>query len=636
MSGESAYADAVSESLISEKYSERERRFSALSETQARAARRLSWLRLVTGLILIVLLYRLASQGVDAIEMAATLLSASLFIFLVRRHQTRNRHATRYRVLARLNAQAAYRLARDWNRLTAPEFSQDREDSHLATDLNLVGHASLLHLLNLQSMRARRLLLDWLHVAVASTVIKDRQQVVDELAPGLDHRQSLGVVLDAGASELSHDEQLVRWAEQDESGAQYPPRWLLIILTVTSVSIPVAVGLGIVAPHVLLAVLVVNVALSYRYLPSIHQELDSMETNASALQYYATLIDFVCAEPAQSPRLVHLQEVLQSPGVGAVRAVRQAQYILWLADLRNSGMIYLFLQVMTLWSLHVYGRLRSWRREAGPSVRRWLDALAEYEVLAALAGIRHDHPDWCFPVITVDSRVFYARAIGHPLLPPARQVHNDVEIDRDRKPLLLVTGSNMSGKSTLMRSIGINMLLAKTGAPVCAAELKMPNAILTTCFGSHDSLVDGVSLYMAELRCLKSSLDHAHSAGGADHPVFFLLDEILRGTNSRDRHIATVFVLNQLIQAGAMGAVATHDVDLVETPDLKAYCDPVYFVETIEETTHGFSMNFDYVLRPGIAKSSNALRLLQVAGLGAPESDGATPRMPAQRADNHG
>lgn len=613
--------NSAAQSPVVDRYQSREQHFSTLAQTHARAALRLSRLRLATGLLLCVALYQITVEGAGAIWLVSAVLLVGVFSLSVWRHRIQKHRERRYQSLTWVNAQAVYRVCRQWDKLTAPDVFP-AASSRLCADLNLVGHASLLHLLNdLRSARGRRLLLDWLIAPAHERIIVERQQSVRALAPSLEHRQHLSMAFDASAAGAEHDEELIAWAEESPSPGSLPPSWLVVPLTAAGLLVLPAIAFGFVPPSVLFAVMAANLIVSFRYLPAIHQELDRLANGAAEFERYATLIDFVGSAKAGAQRLSTLQQALQSPDAGALESMRAARRIVGLADLRHAGLIYLFLQVVTLWSLHVYRRLAAWKQHAGPHVRRWLDAVAEYEVSAALAGVHYDNPDWCFPAVHAGANGFRAKALGHPLLPPAREVRNGVSFGQDHKPLLLVTGSNMSGKSTLLRSIGMNMLLAKTGSPVCATELEMPNPILATCFGSQDSLAEGVSSYMAELKCLKSASDQTRSAIGRGYAPFFLLDEILRGTNSHDRHTAATFILNQLIQAGAIGAVATHDLDLAEVPELKRHCIPVHFTDTLEQGSQGLVMHFDHLLRPGVARTSNALRLLQVAGLGMPGED---------------
>jgi DNA mismatch repair ATPase MutS len=221
-------------------------------------------------------------------------------------------------------------------------------------------------------------------------------------------------------------------------------------------------------------------------------------------------------------------------------------------------------------------------------------------------------PQW---INSRDKRLV-AHELGHPLLRDSQRVTNDISIE-DNKPLWLITGSNMSGKSTFLRSLGINILLARTGSPVCAKQMELPPLILATSIRVRDSLDQGISYFMAELRRLKSVVDVAEQYERSEkYRVLFLLDEIMQGTNSRERHIAVGHVLHTLLTKGAFGAVSTHDLDLVSHPQLEPRCEVVHFREHIRETAEGKRMVFDYKMRQGPTPTTNALRLLALVGLG--------------------
>jgi DNA mismatch repair ATPase MutS len=275
-------------------------------------------------------------------------------------------------------------------------------------------------------------------------------------------------------------------------------------------------------------------------------------------------------------------------------------------------MAWLPIQAVTLWDLHVLRRLEIWQRDAGREVRAWFDAVGELEALAALAALHHDHPRWCFPELVDDPRVI-AEDLGHPLLPPASCVANDVSLGPPGT-FLLVTGSNMSGKSTLLRAIGANAVLAHAGGPVCASRMQLPLLILGTSFRVQDSLADGVSYFMAELRRLKEVVDRAASVED-DRVLLFLLDEILLGTNVAERQIAVQQVLGQLVEHRALGAVATHDLSLADAEGLAERCQPIHFTETFFRDDDGPQMTFDYRARAGVSPTTNALKLLELVGL---------------------
>jgi DNA mismatch repair ATPase MutS len=287
-----------------------------------------------------------------------------------------------------------------------------------------------------------------------------------------------------------------------------------------------------------------------------------------------------------------------------------------MADVRFSPMLYLPLQAMFLWSFYVLHGLERWQEKAGKNVCRWFGALGEIDALLGLSGLAHDHPHWQFPTITKEnSQTIKAKNLGHPLLHPGSCVTNDVTIGPSGT-FQMITGSNMSGKSTLLRAVGLNVVLAQAGGPVFAESLVMPPVVLGTSFRIQDSLQAGVSFFMAELKRLKEIVDLARECGQKDPGMFlYLLDEILQGTNVAERQVAVRSVVITLLENNAIGAVSTHDLSLAEAPGLEDPCQPFHFTETYQAGPDGPAMHFDYTLRPGIAPTVNALKLLEIVGL---------------------
>jgi DNA mismatch repair ATPase MutS len=305
---------------------------------------------------------------------------------------------------------------------------------------------------------------------------------------------------------------------------------------------------------------------------------------------------------------------------------RLARWIAW-AEVRHSPMLHGMLAAALAWDALLLVGLDGWRRASGAAVRDWFDALADAEALVALATLAHDNPGWCFPEpiesgAPASEASLDAAALGHPLLAAGTRVTNPVRLGAPGS-LLMVSGSNMAGKTTLLRAVGANVLLAQAGGPVCAEAMRWRPLRVRTSVRVHDALEAGVSLFLAELRRLRDVVAAADGApdGAPDGtpgsaPVLFLFDEVLHGTNSHDRREATRAVLARLAGRGAVGVVTTHDLELADDPGLAPATTHVHFRERYAAADAGPRMEFDYLARPGRATTTNALALLDLLGLG--------------------
>jgi len=315
--------------------------------------------------------------------------------------------------------------------------------------------------------------------------------------------------------------------------------------------------------------------------------------------------------------LDRLRLTLTGDGRPAHVEMRQLERLTRLV-LPRSAQVYWVVQALLLWDVHVLAALEGWQARIDGRARIWLETLGDIEALAALAGLAHLHPDWAVPSIDASVGLVEAEQTGHPLLAPGTRVDNDASLGGPGT-LLLVTGSNMAGKSTFLRTLGTNIVLAQAGGPVCARAFRLPPLALCTSMRVVDSLERGVSTFLAEVLRLKQVVDAARADTGERTPCY-LLDEILQGTNTADRQIAARRVMRFLLASGAIGAVSTHDLTLADAPDLAAAARAVHFSDTLTAGPAGPVMTFDYKLRPGLATSSNALRLVELLGLGGDRS----------------
>ncbi|HEV3073062.1 MAG TPA: DNA mismatch repair protein MutS [Thermoanaerobaculia bacterium] len=579
------------------------------------------------------LLVLIAASRPLRLPLAGAAAALAVFAALALVHDRCLRRLRRAEELRRIAGEGLARLDRDWERLPLPSEPPRDRSLPLARDLDLYGRASLFHLLGTaHTPAAKATLRDWLEGEAAPAEVRARQAAVAELAELLDFRQLLELTvrgMEAGGERAGPPdvEPFLRWAEGDP--------WLLArpallwaaraaaVLTIAAFALALAPGAPI-SP--LLAMVVLNLGLTYACRAELGAGLGRVSATRDEMMRYAAALRQAASQPFAAPRLAELAAALQvttapdrrgtTPSAHAALATLESR--LGLADARHSAPVHFLLQVLTLWDFHVLASLEGWQRTAGRRARRWLMALGEIEALAALAALRFENPGWCLPEVAAGQPELTARDLGHPLLPAARRVGNDVTVG-PAGTFLLVTGSNMSGKSTLLRAIGINAVLAQAGGPACAASLRLPPVRLATSILVEDSLAGGVSFFLAELLRIKKVVAGAPEAEARGAVLLYLLDEVLRGTNSAERQIAVRRVLRHLLARGALGAVSTHDLDLAAGAGIAEAARPVHFRETLTPGPDGPRMTFDYRLRPGPATSTNALELLRQVGLDLPE-----------------
>jgi energy-coupling factor transporter ATP-binding protein EcfA2 len=551
-----------------------------------------------------------------------------LFIALVVVHARVHGQKDKATAAMRFHERALARMAGKWR-----SFPQTGERWAVAThpyagDLDVFGRASLFQRLDATSTRyGEEVLARWLSgedVPNSATdfveLVKKRQEAVRDLAKRLRLREELvarGSLLDDQVDKPD-PRPFVMWAGQSgtTAGAGKLPESLRIvaaIVTAATVGTIIAGSMGIVHRLLFLAPFAVSVLILSALRARIQPTLEAASSKESALSRYGGMLELLENEKVEAPLLVALQQRLKESGASATAEMTSLSRIIGFVDARNNEVFRFFLGPAMMWDLWCALALEKWRARAGRAAFGWFRALAELEALASIAGFAFENPDHAFPEIVTDRTVFEAEALGHPLIDAEKRVANDVAIAGPGHALV-VTGSNMSGKSTLLRALGINAVLANVGGPVCAKSLRLGRLKVATSMRVSDSLEEGTSRFYAELKKLKLVLDLAKTlkADPSQGTLLFLLDEILHGTNTRERLIGARAILMELLARGAMGAVSTHDLGLgdleKERPD---HVRNIHFEEQVE----GDVMSFDYRLRQGVVQSSNALRLMKIVGL---------------------
>jgi hypothetical protein len=581
----------------------------------------LSRLRLATFLGAAALLWW-GIKNDQAIATAAGAASLAAFVALVIVHARVLDAVDRAETGRRVSALGLARLSRDWGALPEVAAPADVDvDAHpYARDLDLFGHASLTKWLGRPATgEGAARLWHWLLAPAGPGDIVARQAAVEELAPKREWREMLAI---EGQLTVVSPSELAGFLEWAESGTRVVPRVMLPVAVLIPVSIAVLAGLFYTrrtdGPWWLIP-LTAGIILSFAFGQRMYAAFDRADLGERALGRYVSMLSLVCREPWTSPELTRLYQEM-CVGADAPAILSKLARISGWSQLRSGAPLLHFpMQALTLWDFHVYFALDRWRVRNGRHVRGWLDALGSFDALATLAIIRADQPAWATPRVDGALGTLKGRALGHPLLPEDRRVANDVEVGPSGT-ILLITGSNMSGKSTLLRAIGLHTVLAQAGAPACADAFEMPSSDLQTSIRVQDSLELGLSYFMAALARLKQIVDAAlrQDSGQLERGtapgrvLLYLLDEVLQGTNSVERGIAVRAVVRHLLDAHAIGVMTTHDLALADEEPLKTAARLAHFTEQVHADG---TMTFDYRLRDGLATSTNALRLMQLIGI---------------------
>jgi hypothetical protein len=482
-----------------------------------------------------------------------------------------------------------------------------RDDDHpYANDLDLFGSGSLFELLSIARTRAgEETLARWLKSPAAPDAVRARQQAVEEMTPSLDLRESLAL---AGTDMRSgvNSALLVEWAAAPAVlGRQWP--WTLAsVLTIGAIAAAVY-GILIRRPEPIALVAVLEVLLSIRWRRRVQHVLHAADQAARDLDVLAHVLAQLERERFESRRLSELRAALGEDGVTASRAIRQLHYLAEMHDWQHNQ-FFAPLAAFLLWGTHLAHAIERWRTRHGSKVSGWLAVVGEFEAFSSLSAYRYEHPEDAFPHIVDDGPAAYdGDALGHPLLPAARMVRNDVHLSGGIC-LLVVSGSNMSGKSTLLRTVGINAVLAFAGAPVRASQLHLTPLAIGATLRIQDSLQEGRSRFYAEITRIRRLADLANGP----LPLLFLLDELFHGTNSHDRLVGATGVLRSFVERGAIGLITTHDLALTSiADDLAPQAVNVHFEDTFE----GGEIRFDYRMKPGPVTRSNAIALMRSVGL---------------------
>jgi hypothetical protein len=483
-------------------------------------------------------------------------------------------------------------------------------------DLDLFGNASLFqYLCSARTRQGQTTLAAWLLTTADQDHVLARQEAVKELAPMLDFREDLAV-LGSGVGHRLEGPTLADWSAAREPSLT--PASRLAALGVGAVSAAAVIGWLFGLPvWVLMMVLTAQMLFGQYYRKTVLRVVAEAEHAAHALTTVVALLARLEQESFTDPYLVSLANALGKDGLTPSQTIARLERVAnWLDSRRNPFARALFGLVLGTTQLAM--ATEAWRRRYGSAIPSWLTAVGDFEALSSLAARAHDHPEDVFPVVQQGSPGLVAGGLGHPLLPGSACVRNDIELSADI-PLWMVSGSNMSGKSTLLRAVGVNTVLALAGATVTATAMSLTRLQVVASIRIRDSLQDGRSRFYAEILRLRQMMGLAE-----EEPVLFLIDELLHGTNSHDRRIGAEAIIRGLVDRHAIGLVTTHDLALTEEHDQVHHAmRNVHLRDHLE----GGEMVFDYRLHPGVVHHSNAVALMKKVGLEVDETamDGREP-----------
>lgn len=483
------------------------------------------------------------------------------------------------------------------------------KEHYYANDLDIFGRASLFQYINrTKSEMGGNTLAEWLLAPADTATINQRQQAVKELNGLSNWRQTLQAYGAAKKIQTETHTRLQHWFTQENSFINNK-LWLLlrylipaIVLTVVALNIADVVS-NYFRNYVLLGSTFMAFYM-WRQVTPLHQQVSKITDELDVLTESIRLIE---QSSFKSEYLQQLQKQFTSENGKASAKLHQLKKILERLDMRFNIVVFIPLDILLQWDLQQAIALEKWKQQNHENVMAWFSALGEFEAVASLSTLSFNHPGWCFPEIKKEHFSVEGYEIGHPLIPAGKCVNNPISIDKTGE-LMLVTGSNMAGKSTYLRSIGINTVLAMAGAPVCAKAFNISPVQVISSMRIADNLEESTSTFYAELKKLKTVIDKVNN----NEKVFILLDEILRGTNSLDRHTGSAALIKQLIKHNAAGILATHDIELAA---IKVEYPANILNYHFDVQVNNEELYFDYKLKEGICTSLNASILMKKIGI---------------------
>ena len=601
------------ENEMTRNFHERATRFQGLSQSLASRYNRLATTRIILFVLFLVTCVWMANAGMGYPLGISILLFPIAFGLIIRYHNRVRFERDQQRFLSLVNQEEIARLKGDLQGLNPGTGYSDPLHPY-SDDLDVFGKNSLYQLLNRTSTPSGAdTLAQWLKEPASQQQIIHRQKAVLELKEMLDWRKDFQAL-----GRHDHDEKqdvgsLKEWLKEPTQLIHKPAyKFLAWVLPMVTVSLIVLNATQVLSIYFTLGLLVVNGLVLRNVQEYVKKITEDTSANVGLLKAYSRLIEKIEDTSFKNSHLAHLQEAFKHTGFSAAASILRLQKIL---DFLNSraNMFYALIDVLFLTDLHLVIAAENWKKKNEHDVSVWFDRIGEFEALNSLAAFAYANPGYAFPTLSGKPYHFYAKTMGHPLIHATGRVCNDFQME-GRGSIAVITGSNMSGKSTFLRTIGINAVIALCGAPTCTTEMSISVLQVFTGMRTQDNLEEHVSSFYAELKRIKQLLETVQEER---IPVLYMLDEILKGTNSKDRHLGSVSLIKQLSNTPSFGLISTHDLELGNRAKDMESVSNYSFNSSIE----GDEILFDYALTHDICHSFNASKLMEKMGIRITEDE---------------
>jgi DNA mismatch repair ATPase MutS len=580
-------------------------KYKTTFESLSKQHRTLSLLRLLVVIAAVTLYYLFATTKTDW-ELYVAVALTLVFIVLMKKHQSIAKQRTYIKALEDVNTHEIDYLT--GSKIAFHTGAEYHNDQHAySADLDLFGNRSLYHQLNRTATQMGQLrFAKSLVKASSNETILHRQRAVEALVPDLEGRQHFFALGSMANDNRDIYNRLIKWSEEEERPVEKP-------LVLLAYALPIALILATamyaftqqdIYWSVINKLVPVNLLLFFGQYKHIRKAMFSTEKINEMLRSYGTMLQSIESADYKDPYLRDIQEKITDTDANASKALQELGAVFSKMESIQNPFSAFIMNGLFLYHIHQLNHLNNWKRKYRKHIGQWLELIGEMELLQSLANLKYNNPDFCFPVINTNHEISF-RSLGHPLIKQDKRVCNDVSFNQER--FIILTGSNMSGKSTFLRTLGVNMVLAGMGAPICAAAADLHPMKLFVSMRQSDSLADSESYFFAEVKRLKYIMDELK-----DEVCFVLLDEILRGTNSDDKRSGTIGVIEKMITRKTIGAIATHDLEVCHTTELHpgTLVNKCFEVEIIND-----ELVFDYTLRTGICKNKSATFLMKKMGI---------------------